>query len=186
MARFAVGHTVDIAARHYADIPSLRPLHEQTVADALEEVLAGPMILPPQDEDRLRGELASPDPDDGGISTALLDGEQDVWLASCGNFFSSPFASVGTPCPTPFWACLDCRNAVITARKLPAILAFLSFVDAQRICLSAAEWTAKFGHAHDRIVQQILPAFAEGVVARARAQVANDPPTVYLPPEARV
>src|SRR3546814_11504740 len=67
MARFAVGHTVDIAARHYADIPSLRPLHEQTVADALEEVLAGPMILPPQDEDRLRGALASPDPDDGGI-----------------------------------------------------------------------------------------------------------------------
>src|SRR3546814_10753632 len=88
MARFAVGHTVDIAARHYADIPSLRPLHEQTVADALEEVLAGPMILPPQDEDRLRGELASPDPDDGGISTALLNGEQDVWLASCGNFYS--------------------------------------------------------------------------------------------------
>jgi len=35
-------------------------------------VLAGPMLLPPQDEDRLRGELASPDPDDGGISTALL------------------------------------------------------------------------------------------------------------------
>src|SRR3546814_3405029 len=61
--------------------------------DALEEVLAGPMILPPQDEDRLRGELASPDPDDGGISTALLNGEQDVWLASCGNFYSSPFAS---------------------------------------------------------------------------------------------
>src|SRR3546814_16976248 len=70
MARFAVGHTVDIAARHYADIPSLRPLHEQTVADALEEVLAGPMILPPQDEDRLRGELASPDPDDGEIGRA--------------------------------------------------------------------------------------------------------------------
>ena len=185
MARFAVGHTVDIAARHYADIPSLRPLHEQTVADALEEVLAGPMILPPQDEDRLRGKLASPDPDDGGISTALLDGEQDVWLASCGNFYSSPFASVGTPCPTPFWACLDCRNAVITARKLPAILAFLSFVDGQRVGLSAAEWTAKFGHAHDRIIQQILPVFAEDVVTRARAQVANDPPTVYLPPEAR-
>jgi intergrase/recombinase len=39
MARFAVGHTAEIAARHYADIPSLRPLHEQTVADALEEAL---------------------------------------------------------------------------------------------------------------------------------------------------
>jgi hypothetical protein len=186
MARFAVGHTVAIAARHYADIPSLRPLHEQAVADALEEALTGPRILPPPDEERLRGELASPDPDNEGVSRALLAGEQDVWLASCGNFYSSPFASAGTACPTPFWACLDCRNAAITARKLPAILAFLSFVDAQRVGLSAAEWTAKFGHAHDRIVQQILPAFAEDVVARARAQVADEPPTVYLPPEARV
>ncbi|MGK4455567.1 hypothetical protein, partial [Klebsiella pneumoniae] len=44
MARFAVGHTAEIAARHYADIPALRPLHEQAVADALEEALTGPRI----------------------------------------------------------------------------------------------------------------------------------------------
>jgi hypothetical protein len=76
-----------------------------------------------------------------------------------------------SPCPTPFWGCLDCRNAVITARKLPAILAFLSFVDDQRSRPEGqAEWAAKFGHAHDRIVQQILPAFGDDVVARARAQ----------------
>jgi hypothetical protein len=185
MARFAVGHTVQIAARHYADIPALRPLHEQTVADALEEALAGPRILLPPEEERLRGELASPTPDDEGVSRALLDGEQDVWLASCGNFYSSPFTSAGTACPTPFWGCLDCRNAVITARKLPAILAFLSFVDDQRAGLSAADWAAKFGHARDRIVQQILPAVGDDVVARARAQVAAEPPMVYLPPEAR-
>ena len=129
--------------------------------------------------------MASPDPADEGVSRALLDGEQDVWLASCGNFYSSPFASAGTACPTPFWGCLDCRNAVITARKLPAILAFLSFVDDQRADLSAADWAAKFGHARDRIVQQILPAFGDDVVARARAQVTAEPPTVYLPPEAR-
>lgn len=185
MARFAVGHTAEIAARHYADIPALRPLHEQAVADALEAALPGPRALPPPDEERLRGELASPTPDDEGVSRALLDGEQDVWLASCGNFYSSPFASAGTACPTPFWGCLDCRNAVITARKLPAILAFLSFVDDQRAGLSAADWAAKFGHARDRIVQQILPAFGDDVVARARAQVAAEPPMVYLPPEAR-
>jgi hypothetical protein len=51
--------------------------------------------------------------------------------------------------------------------------------------LSAAEWAAKFGHARDRIVQQILPAFGDDVVARARAQAAAEPPMVYLPPEAR-
>jgi hypothetical protein len=98
MARFAVGHTVEIAARHYADIPALRPLHEQAVADALEAALPVPGHFHPPDEERscaaswrprLRMMKAS----------ALLDGEQDVWLASCGNFYSSPFASAGIAMP---------------------------------------------------------------------------------------
>ena len=42
MARFAVGHTPEVAARHYADIPALRPLHEQTVAEALKSGHIGP------------------------------------------------------------------------------------------------------------------------------------------------
>ena len=116
---------------------------------------------------------------------ALLDGEQDVWLASCGNFYSSPFGPSGSPCPTPFWGCLDCRNAVITARKLPAILAFLAFIDEQRTAMGQAEWAAKFGHAHARIARQILPAFGDDVVAQARTQIATHPPALYLPPEAR-
>jgi len=50
MTRFAVGHTVDVAARHYADLPSLRPLHEATVAAAFEDALAaatGPRVITP-------------------------------------------------------------------------------------------------------------------------------------------
>ena len=39
MARFAVGHTPEVAARHYADVPALRPLHEATVADAFREAV---------------------------------------------------------------------------------------------------------------------------------------------------
>ena len=47
LARFAVGHTPEVAARHYADLPSLRPLHEATVADAFRDavVAAMPTIL---------------------------------------------------------------------------------------------------------------------------------------------
>ncbi|WP_298280449.1 hypothetical protein [uncultured Bradyrhizobium sp.] len=185
MARFAVGHSVEIAARHYADVPSLRPLHEQTVVDAFEEAVTGPRVIHPDEEEQLRGptEFASVDVHDPAI--ALLDGEQDVWLASCGGFYSSPFASVGSPCPTPFWGCLDCANAVITSRKLPPILAFLTFIDEQRSSMSQTEWTTKFGHARERIVRQILPAFGEEVVAQARARVAAEPPVIYLPPEAR-
>lgn len=130
MARFAVGHTPEIAARHYADIPSLRPLHEATVAEALTEVVAaaGPIVLSPDSESLWREGADIPVQTDN--IPALLDGDQDVWLAACSGFQNSPFAEAGSPCPQPFWGCLECRNAVITARKLPAILAFLDFIEA--------------------------------------------------------
>jgi hypothetical protein len=40
--------------------PSLRPLHEQTVADALEEAVAGPRLLPPLEEALLRDSASRP------------------------------------------------------------------------------------------------------------------------------
>jgi hypothetical protein len=74
---------------------------------------------------------------------------------------------------------------VITARKLPAILAFLTFIDEQRAGMNTNEWAAKFGHGRERIVRQILPAFGDDAVAQARARLAAQHPIVYLPPEAR-
>jgi hypothetical protein len=186
MARFAVGHSREVAARHYADVPSLRPLHEATVADAFREAVAAamPTVLVPTAEQALREapEQAAPlmPPDTVG---PLLDGEQDVWLAACAGFHSGPFSEAGSPCAQPFWGCLDCPNAVITARKLPAILAFLTFVEEQRSCLPGPDWAVKFGRAHTRISSQILPAFSDAVIAEARLRVANE--RLYLPPEAR-
>jgi hypothetical protein len=114
---------------------------------------------------------------------SLLDGEQDVWLAACAGFYSSPFTEAGSPCVQPFWGCLDCPNAVITARKLPAILAFLAFVEEQRRGLLASDWAVKFGHVHARITRQILPAFSDIVITDARQQMKNE--RLYLPPEAQ-
>lgn len=184
MARFAVGHTPEIAARHYADLPSLRPLHEATIADALSEVVAaaGPLILAPDEEARWR-DGSGAIPVQPGIVPALLNGEQDVWLAACSGFHASPFGEAGSPCPQPFWGCLECRNAVITVRKLPAILAFLDFIEGERAGLPAADWSIKFGRAHARITHQVLPAFSEKMIAQARIEV--DTQTLYLPPEAR-
>lgn len=189
MARFAVGHTVEVAARHYADIPSFRPLHEATVADAFEEAVAAaraPTLLSPEQEADWR---AAPEHADGIVApdavVPLLDGDQDVWLASCAGFYASPHGQPGEPCPQPFWGCLDCGNAVITARKLPAILAFLAFVEAEREGLAASDWHAKFGHVHARITSQVLPAFSETVIAEARAALSMSPLPLYLPPEVR-
>lgn len=186
MARFAVGHTREVAARHYADLPSLRPLHETTVAEAFREAVATamPTVLPPTGEQALRKapEQATPlmPPDAVGL---LLDGKQDVWLAACAGFYNSPFAAAGSPCAQPFWGCLDCPNAVITARKLPAILAFLAFVEEQRLSLPATDWAAKFGRVHARITAQVLPVFGDAVIADAREQMESE--RLYLPPEAR-
>jgi hypothetical protein len=184
MARFAVGHTPEIAARHYADIPSLRPLHEATVAEAFSEVAAaaGPIILAPANEDswRQKSDVASERRDD---RDGILRGEQDVWLAACSGFDNSPFGEPGAPCPQPFWGCLECRNAVITTRKLPAIIAFLRFIEEQRAGLSAADWAMKFGRAHARIAGQVLPAFSESTIAEARREAEGH--ALYLPPEAR-
>ena len=74
---------------------------------------------------------------------------------------------------------------MITARKLPAILSFLDFIEDQRRALHAGDWAVKFGRAHARITAHVLPAFGHAVVAEARRCLAAEPASFYLPPEIR-
>lgn len=178
LEQFAVGHSIGVAARHYADIPALRHVHEQTLADAFHDALDA--ALKPRIDTNEAGhpvvERQDPPP---------ATDEQDVWLARCGGFYESPFTEAGKPCPTPFWGCLECENAVITERKLPALIAFQSFMADQRTVLDAGEWSIKFGRPWHRVTKQILPAFAPQAVEAARARIAEQGPTVlYLPVEA--
>jgi hypothetical protein len=74
---------------------------------------------------------------------------------------------------------------VITARKLPALIAFQSFMHEQQAMLDSSGWTAKFGRAYRRITEQILPMFSPSIVAEARlAAAASNSSLLYLPPEA--
>jgi len=161
-------------------------LHDAAIADAFRAAVANamPTLLPPIAEQALR---VAPEqaalPISADTINPLLDGEQDVWLAACAGFRSSPFAEAGSPCSQPFWGCLHCPNAVITARKLPAIIAFQAFVEGQRQSLPGPDWLAKFGQVHARITHQILPAFSDAVVAEARLRAADE--HLYLPPETR-
>ncbi|MCC6787174.1 MAG: hypothetical protein IT547_04995 [Hyphomonadaceae bacterium] len=162
IARFAVGHTPEVAVRHYADIPSLRPVHEAAVISAFQDAHDAALrlrVVTPRQETALRRKRRS---------AATLDDAQDVWLAGCTGFTKSPFAPAGSPCPHAAWACLECPNAIITAAKLPALFAFLDFIERERAGLSAPEWRAKFGQAHARITQQILPQFPRTVLAKAK------------------
>ena len=188
LGRFAIGHTPEVAARHYADLPSLRHLHEQAVADGLADALTSalePRILSPDDEAAARKDPTTLRPVPTVEVSRTLGGKNDVWLAACSGFHNSPFANAGEPCSEPFWGCLECRNAVITARKLPAIIAFLDFIVARRAEMTEADWQAKFGRAWSRITQQVLPAFSEAIVADARETSKQFEHQPYLPLEAR-
>ncbi len=188
MEQFAIGHTAEIAANHYADIPALRPLHEEAVAAGLQDALDAtiiPRIVTPAEEARMRAAPATADlPVPPAEVAAFLSGSQDLWLASCGGFYNSPFGAKGDACPVPFWGCLECSNAVITARKLPSLIAFMVFMVSQRNSLAAADWAAKFDRAYRRIADQILPAFPAAIVAAARSIAESQAGLIHLPPEA--
>ncbi|HUY51246.1 MAG TPA: hypothetical protein VMV92_37000 [Streptosporangiaceae bacterium] len=184
----ARGHSKQVAAAHYADIPALRHVHEGAVADGLSEALDEALqlkILSPSDE-----ELLASDPEQAqdlagiapGKAGPLLSGELDLWLSACRDFTASPHAAPGTPCPVPFWSCLDCPNAIITSRKLPAILAFLDHVESQREAMSADAWAQMHARTRNRILTQILPAFPPDIITEARAIAEADDPLCNLPP----
>jgi hypothetical protein len=182
---FAVGHSVPVAVRHYAEIPALRHVHEQTVADALGDALDAalkPTIVLPTTGSQWNGTEARTK------GRSRFDAEdKDLWLTRCNNFFGNPQGSPGEACSTPFWGCLECKNAVITMHKLPALIAFQSFMAERRELLDADEWAAKFGRAWWRVTEQILPSFPETLVVKARADAAAaGPDLIYLPVEARM
>ena len=73
---------------------------------------------------------------------------------------------------------------MITARKLPALIAFGNFMISQRALLDSEEWSARFGRAFFRIEDQILPAFPSETVEEARRLAEKDGEgLIYLPAE---
>jgi hypothetical protein len=184
----AQGHSRQVAAAHYADIPALRHVHEGAIADGLAEGLSEALqlrVLSPAEEQLLARDPQQA-PDLAGLEPAqagpLLAGELDLWLSACRDFTASPFAAPGKPCPVPFWSCLDCPNAIITSRKLPAILAFLDHIEGQREAMSADAWAQLHGGTRERILTQILPAFPPDLITEARAIAEADNPLRNLPP----
>jgi hypothetical protein len=180
MEQFAVGHTVAVAARHYAEIPALVHIHEEALAAAFHDALdAARIVSPPLDTTQ---EVL---PEDDRAEPVVALEPQELWLARCGNFFASPFGAEGKPCPIPFWGCLECKNAVISEAKLPALIAFQAFMADQRSALHADDWAIKFAKPFARITHQILPAFPPQVVEAARRLSDVDGPALfYLPVEA--
>jgi hypothetical protein len=183
VADFAQGHTAEVAAGHYADIGAHRDVHEQAVEDGLRQAMAvalpTPVVL---GDDGARLDDGDQDLPPGQVRAAL-SGSSDVFLASCRDFYDTPFAARGKPCPVPMWGCLECPNAVFTTRHLPQVLAFLSFTESQRDEYTAAEWELRYGTAHGRIVTGIRDRFAPAQITTAQAIAEGGGARLLLPPQ---
>jgi hypothetical protein len=179
---FAVGHSQQTAASHYADIDAHRELHERTIENGLNEALTAALPAPvvlDEDGHRLDSGEERLTPDE--VTTAM-SGANDVWLASCRDFYNSPFTrSKKSGCPVAIWGCLDCPNAVFSTRHLPSVLSFLSFCEAQRDELPDTEWNLRYGLAWQRIVHGIQPRFTAEQNRTAHAIAEGAGPALSLP-----
>ncbi|MFI2913894.1 hypothetical protein ACG2OD_37455 [Streptomyces sp. PDY-4] len=179
---FAEGHSPRVAAKHYADIDAHRPLHEEAVERGLNEALQAALEAPVVFDDqggRLDTSTAELPPEEVAVA---LSGDSDVWLASCRDFYGSPFARrPGAGCPVAVWGCLECPNAVFTTRHLPAIFSFAGYLTTQREEMTMPEWNARYALAWERITTGILPQFSTDQQATARLIAESHETALHLP-----
>lgn len=182
-------NTPAVRARHYDGSERMKPFYEQAIEDAGLEALAyalsgAKVVALPLDSSAEAIATAAKELEVPAEQIeAALNGETDVWLSSCKNFYMSPFDAPGKPCSKAFFKCLGCGNALITRRTLPRIIRFLAHISAARHELSDLDWRLKFGETHARITKQILPRFPDGVVSEARIVAQGAEAELHIPPE---
>ena len=192
LALVADDHSKAVGSKHYLENERLQPFYEQAVVDAQMEALAyalrAPKIveLPDDASDEDVAAAAKRIGETPEEVRRALNGETDVWLANCKNFYKSPFDPAGTPCSKAFWACFGCENALVTRRTLPRVMRFLSHLVGQRRLLPTAEWEQKFGQPYRQITEHILPRFPQEVIGEARAIAEGIEGALHLPPELQV
>jgi len=94
----------------------------------------------------------------------LLAGEQDVFVAACGNPMSSPYAPTGVLCPARPWVCLLCPLAAFSPRHLPNLLRLKHYFTEQARSMTTTEFMSVFGPYLLRLSDEILPRFPDEMV----------------------
>ncbi len=180
-------HSYAVARDHYANLPSLEELHDEAVvsglghalADAAARVIAG-NEPPSKQAARLSEATGQP----FASCLAAIQGSEDVWLAGCVSFHSSPFGLPGEACPAPFSECLHCNNGIFTSRKLPNLLRYACILRERRQTVHEDVWRTIYKPDLDRIELQILPQFTAEQIARATTVIhgAADHDPLFMPP----
>jgi hypothetical protein len=177
-----------VAADHYLTPHEETELHSQVIERTQRSILeaAHRSQITVLDEHRARELAADParaaavlDVTPGRAASLLRSDEQDVFIAKCKNFYDSPHAKPGEPCPSAVWECLFCRQCVVTPTKLPNLLKLLDDIDGQARALTVEQWRGRYAAARAVIAERILPRFSDEVIQAARARIdeARLPPT---------
>lgn len=169
-------HSVSVARDHYADIPSLQPVHDRAIRMGLKHALddTARFLIIDEADPNSAGRVADRFGHSVETAKSIITGEDDVWLVACAGFLTSPLGKVGEPCPDVFLGCLGCQNAVFVRRKLPNILRYYGFIVDRRRFMPRGEWEERYGRNFAIIRHEILPQFSEGDIAWANDVVAKD------------
>lgn len=175
-----INHNVQVAADHYLTPNEETELHSQVIERTQRSILeaARRSRITVLDDHRTRELAADParaaavlDVTPGRAASLLTSDEQDVFIAKCKNFYDSPHAKPGEPCPSAVWECLFCRQCVVTPTKLPNLLKLLDHIDGQARALTVEQWRARYAAARAVIAERILPQFSDDVIQAARAEM---------------
>lgn len=167
LAKTSVGYVANNSTRH---------LHERAVEAGITEALnlSRPIVIAEDSIDKAAGHLRTT-PEN---ALRVLRGEQDVFVASCRDFYNRPGGLKDTPCDKP-WGCLTCSNAVITRNVLPRVLLFRTFMEKQRVELSPWDWNEKFLQAFTILTESIIPKFSPQAIAEAESYALSE--KFYIP-----
>ena len=190
MARFAVGHTPEVAARHYADLPSLRHLHEQAVADGLDDALTS--ALQPRIRHARGGGVAAQSARQRcsfpcgrrGASDARAASRMSGWRAAAAST-TAPSRPTASRAPSRSGAA---SNAVMpSSPRASCPPSSRSSISSSSAAAEMAEtdWGPSSAAPVRASRSQVLPAFSDAVVADARERPRRSSSQPYLPLEAR-
>ncbi|WP_076592151.1 hypothetical protein [Herminiimonas arsenitoxidans] len=176
---------LNTTAFHYLTNDATHHVHNQTIRIAQDKVVQearGIVVLKNVETEEEIATLARQLSESEEKIVSILSGEQDVFIASCRDFYNKPGGIPETPCNDP-WQCFSCENALWTSRILPRLVKFKSFMEEQRKLLSPIDWSHKFGLPYSAITKSILPRFPTTTLEWAKIQAEEVP--FYVSPHLR-
>lgn len=170
-------HTLQNTTVSYLENESMKDSHEQAIVSGIQAArrLAKPTVISTDMELDIVAENTQLNKE---TVAGILKGNQDVFFASCKDFFNKPGGAPNKPCDKP-WGCFTCPNAIITRHVLPRVIAFRNFMRTQKNELASGDWQIKFGLVWNVITYDILPKFTPDVILEAET-LANDQ-ILYIP-----